>query len=677
MATYDDIFALMDQDGNKLLSLEEVNYFCETLPNPPTAAIIARLFAQADTDKSGSIDSIEFGALCEGIKMLVGLTESQMVDAYSLSEIKRLFKYLCTADGATMRKDEMRLSLDILNDALELHHSEVALSAAMRDYSKFDFNTFHRIIVSLCPERTLTNIASAFLAEEARRREKIARTKALFEKKKKEADVDLDELENARKQLEVPYSPSDKNGGAANNQSSQGASMLLTATCTKCPALEQQIDRLTAELESGKKRIAEVEEKLANHVMDQVEQANIVGRLQSEVSNHKVRAETVGRSLAEKTKELEVQTIRVTEFEKQLAEMAKERDAARRDAESVPQLMTDLQRAAIDVGQSTTRLARKERELQQAQSEVESVRKKLREAEAEANRLQRFINDAQLKEEESVRMQQLMVEMQNKCSDKDVEMEIWRGKIEEAKAELSARENDLDAQEDALKAKEQQVRKYEMRMHSLWEEEIDKARKELTEASDQLSVRELEIVHKEAELTVREQILQAEITRAESTSLEERTRRLKLLQQVERDLCERERALRACEKSYLEKLITPELQRLREENEQLSRKVFVTRQQAQQQEQQHKQELDRLAVVQKMTKSSALLKNATAAAASSTSPTPASALMFSAKKPVVKLEDAAAAPPPRAVSSLSVAATNSEAGGGGGPLSPSSPKFDL
>jgi hypothetical protein len=53
-----------------------------------TAAVVQRLFHQADTDQSGYIDTTEFAALCEGIKMFVKLTGRDLPAAVRVDHLE-------------------------------------------------------------------------------------------------------------------------------------------------------------------------------------------------------------------------------------------------------------------------------------------------------------------------------------------------------------------------------------------------------------------------------------------------------------------------------------------------------------------------------------------------------------------------------------------------------------
>ena len=117
------------------------------------------------------------------------------------------------------------------------------------------------------------------------------------------------------------------------------------------------------------------------------------------------------------------------------------------------------------------------------------------------------------------------------------------------------------------------MRQFDAEMHQYWDTKIDAVKQHQKDKRIELEQRELEVVQLEAELAVREELFEQKMAKAEATALPERMRRLALLQQIERDLCERERCLRQADQKYLAQLTDCELSSVRDENSRLRERI--------------------------------------------------------------------------------------------------------
>lgn len=550
-STYEELFLLIDTDGGGTLSLEEVQQFCEKLglPSPPSPQVIARLFVQADADRSNAIDKEEFTALCEGIKLVVGLSEKQMVDAYAAHEIRRLFSYLCTNNGLTMRRDELRKAVDILNHALHLEHPDTAINAMLRDTAEVDFEGFRSLLTTkLCPDRSLTSVANVFLLEERRRREHLIRVKSMYERSRNR---------------NMPK------GGARDSDQASDADGGESRRCAVCPLKDQHIETLSQQIASllEEKRALETKVRdIGDAAMREVQFTQTIQKLQSQIAEEADRYQTSVAIQDALRKQLSDLHSKMAGHEVATAAhtaLAQERDQL---AQDFAMLEKENESVRLEVQTLQDRLQRKTAEVAEQQIQSERLRSKLQERDEHIGDLERRESEVHVKEIESLRMQRLMAEMRERCEKRERELDALEREVAEQRFRLVEREQALEHREDVTTALERQVRRYEVESHDRWETVFRRAQQELDLQQEQLQLREMEVVNREAEMRVREQIFDANQRKAEATSLPERERRLKMLQNIEQNLAQRERHLRQPERDMVRSMLQPELLTLREEN---------------------------------------------------------------------------------------------------------------
>ncbi|CUI14648.1 Ca2+-binding protein, putative [Bodo saltans] len=571
---YEELFHLIDADGGGTLSLEEVQEFCEKLglPTAPSPQVIARLFVQADADKSNAIDKDEFTALCEGIKLVVGMSESQMVDAYATNEMQRLFSYLCTNNGNTMRKDELRKAMDVLNHALRLDHPDPVLNGLLRDVTEVDFEEFKALLGRLCPDRTLTSVANVFLMEERRRREHLLKVKSMYE------------MRNARNTRGGPH-----DDGVAHTA-------VPDKKCSQCPLKDQHIETLMQQiatmLEENRSLQGKVRD-IGDAALREVEFNNRIKKMQNQFAEEMEKSssvEAVNKALRESVAAVTNQLEELQRTVAQQQQIALERD----------QLLLDF--GLLEKEQETTRqevqnlqdrLVRKSLELSEAQANLERTKVRLQERDERILDLERRESELSVKEIESLRMQRLMADMRDRCEKRELELSDMERLMAEERFRVIEREQQMEQREDMITAMERAVRRNEIDSQEKWETVFRKAQAELDMQQEKINVRELEQTQKEAEFAVREQIFDANQRKAESTSLPERERRLKLLQSIETQLAARERNIRVPERQYMHAMLQPELITLREENHQLQTQVVKLRVEIDSQHQRFKDEVEK------------------------------------------------------------------------------------
>lgn len=570
---YEELFHLIDADGGGTLSLEEVQEFCEKLglPAAPSPQVIARLFVQADADKSNAIDKDEFTALCEGIKLVVGMTEREMVDAYATNEMQRLFSYLCTNNGTSMRKDELRKAMDVLNHALRLDHPDTTLNALLRDVAEVDFDEFKVLLGRLCPDRTLTSVANVFLMEERRRREHLLKVKSMYE------------MRNAR--------------NSRINEGVDGCNpSIQDRKCSQCPLKDQHIETLSQQIATLLGENRELQGKvrdIGDAAIREVEFNNRIKKMQNQFAEEMEKSaaiEAVNKALRESVSTL---TVDLEGARRTIAEQ--QQVAAERD-----QVVADF--ALLEKEQETTRqevqnlqdrLSRKSQESAEAHLQLERSKQRLLERDERISDLERRESEVQVKEIESLRMQRLMAEMRDRCEKRELELNEQERLVAEDKFKIVEREQQLEQREDMITSLERAVRRTEVECQEKWETTFRRAQTDLDMQQEKINVRELEQTQKEAEFAVREQIFEANLRKAESTSLPERERRLRLLQSIETQLAARERSIRMPERQYVHAMLQPELITLREENHQLQTQVVKLRVEIDTQHQRIKEEAEK------------------------------------------------------------------------------------
>jgi Ca2+-binding EF-hand superfamily protein len=562
-AGYQEVFDLIDADGSGALDLDEVRTFCEKLPNSPPAQVIARLFVQADADQSGAIDRIEFCALCEGIKLLINMSEKQIVDAYATHEIKRLFSYLCTMNGQSMRRDELRKVLDVLNEGLELHHPDSFITAQVQSTSTtdVDFEAFREMLFRFCPNKPLTKVASVFLEEERRRKMRLNKVKSMYEKKGTGTEERPEEWK-----------------------------------CRDCPAKDSTIERLQMEVMNLTEALSTLkkQESDANaYAVKEVQYSAQIGRLQGQLSEFSDKMQVMDSMATALRHALSEKDLKITSLEKVIESggtVQEERDSLLVD---IAALQGELANVKQELQNAQERAFRKGQENADLQQTIERNRQRLQEKEDRLQEMAKREFEVQVKEAESLRMQRMMMEMRDRCDRREAELTKLERQVEATNSRMAERTKALEEREDAVTSQERNVRRYELESQEKWENVFRKAQVELDLQQESLNVRELEVVHKEAELTVREQLFESNQRKAENTSLPERDRRLKLLQNIERDLASRERQLRTAERAYLDSIVHPELEVLREENKDLQRQVLRLRLDLQSETQRLKDESER------------------------------------------------------------------------------------
>lgn len=571
MPTYEDVFRTIDINGDGQLSLDEFTTFCEALPKAPTASVIARLFLQADVDNSGFVDASEFGALCEGVKLLVNMSEEEMVDAYAMSELRRLFQLSTqghpgASGGTTLRRDELRKVVDMLNEALELGLHNDGVASALRGETasdEYDFFAFHRVLCKIAPKLPLTAIVTSLKEEEQKRRARLVKVKSVFELRKGGLA---------------------SSAAAANNAGADGAagSGGPPKPCAKCDDYRAQNELFLQELSLAKQQLqtlkAEVDDKNQELAIVTVDTQRRIKALQSELleqslANRQAQEELARKQVVAAQKE---NLLRSSEGELQeLRKIADEKLELDRVSES---LAAEVQQLRVEVSQANDRASRAVEDMDQAVADMARMKRVVAEREADMGRLQGVMETTTLtSQQETERVQSLFAELRRRCEERESAAREFEEANRIFKIRLEERERHITAREDAVTSRERSAMKLEHEMNERWESAFQRAAEIQESTAAELLESRSSLKQEAAQLAVREQLFEQKMQRAETASLPERERRLRMLQDIERELCGREQALRKSEAAYVEKLITPELQRLRDENQQLKTQVMTLR----------------------------------------------------------------------------------------------------
>ena len=166
----DDIFTLLDTRGVGTLTLDAIVEFVDTLPRPPSHALITKLFKESDKDGSGDIDSTEFGALLEAIGKAVGLSFDALVTYFTDAQYLKLFELVDTDGGGTISRDELKQLVESLQAMLKLKASTADVGVMFRTIGKTELNLddFTTLMKKIAGDRPVSHIVRAF--EEAQHR---------------------------------------------------------------------------------------------------------------------------------------------------------------------------------------------------------------------------------------------------------------------------------------------------------------------------------------------------------------------------------------------------------------------------------------------------------------------------------------------------------------------------
>lgn len=552
MATYEELFHLIDADHNGELSLSEFSAFCESLPQAPTSSVVQRLFSQADVDGSGFIDVTEFAALCEGVKLLTKLSEREMREAYSTSELRRLFQY-ATGNASSMRKDEIRKSADVLNEGLRLGHSTDAVARIIRENGAepFGYEAFANLMQQLAPKHTLSAIVAAFKEEEARRKERLSRVKSVFEMRAKTSSA-----------------------GLADDRLRPSGTTALAGPCQRCALLEhEQADAQRSEARL-RESIAELEHRLARKdesiAVAQVDTERRVRTLELQLTNANADMAERDRSVEQLRTELAAATASANAMSEQLTAVREQLQAATTTISGNDTLRQDNEQLEAELAQLNERLRRCAEETASANTEAARWRRTADEKDAALAALSaRMETLTQSHADQSEDTKRYIEEVKRQCAEKDEQSREREAHANALFARAQLLEQETTKREDAVAAREKKLRVLEGKQRAKWEERFVTAAKEMDVREAAARDLEIELSTKTAELQVREQLLDQNVKRAESISLPERERRLRVLQGIEAELCERERRLRQSEQAYVAQLVDPRLVSLREENARL------------------------------------------------------------------------------------------------------------
>lgn len=563
--TYQDLFHVIDADHNRELSLSEFTAFCETLPNPPSSSVVQRLFAQADVDDSGFIDETEFAALCDGVKMLVNLTEQQMADAYAIAELKRLFTYTA-ANGNVMRRDEVRKAADMLNEALQLRISNDAIAQTIRDVGSedFDFPKFQQLVAKMAPGKSLGVVVSAFKEEEVRRKERLTRVKSLFEMRRGDKNGDNSDTRS------LAHSPSRAFG--------QRGDAMAPADCPECAKRSRECDDLRKELSMVGQQLEEARHQLTSSsekaALAEVEHKRLAGTVQNQLQVAEDRASAAERLVLNQADELEHATRRLSELEASLKQAEGNAEVAAAQGEELERAKSDTTQLRVELQQVTERLSIANQDLEAANAETAALQAKLDSHASEASRLNSVLDDlSHSKEKEVSKALRAVDEMKKACEEREAAAHKEEAHAQQLKQRVLARERELAKREDSVTKREHAVKEHDKMMREKWDKVFAATSAEQQQKELELNELQAEMSTRTAELQVREQLFESKTQRAESIGLGERERRLRMLQDIEKELCVRERNLRQAEANYVRQLALPELERLRQENKQLTETV--------------------------------------------------------------------------------------------------------
>jgi hypothetical protein len=372
--------------------------------------------------------------------------------------------------------------------------------------------------------------------------------------------------------------------------------------CAVCPQLDAKIRSLQEELLKSQEANADLLLKardIDNYAAREVQQSMQLKRLQQQLEDEREKGEAaermveiLRRSLVEMNEKLFAQEA----VKEELARVKGDHGQLLLDVETLHGELTALRN---ELKQMVSRLERKTADNEQLQKLNDALRLRVQEREATIQKLELREVDIQLKEAESLKLQRIVMEMRERCEQRAVELQRVEEDCHAMAKDIADREKSLEQREDEVNNAERQVRRTELENQERWESVFKKAQVDLEALQQQLLIREAELAQRSAEFRVKEELFDKNLQRAESTSLAERERRLKLLKGIEAQLAAKERQLRTAERGYLAQIIHPELNAANEDRNQLQRKLHTVMVDLERFRHLHQQEIERSAAERK------------------------------------------------------------------------------
>ena len=178
----DEIFELIDADGNGCLSLDEAIEFGKCLGGRAGESTIKELFDIADADGDGSIDRNEFSSLINMIASRVGMDVSDMHTTFSKWCFEQLFDLVDNDGGGTVTGDELLKLTTTLSSLKHITHEDVRKSKDHLGIKVTEMNKsqFGEVVAHLTKGLPVSRVLRAFSSDELHRKRTVSAFTGFF-----------------------------------------------------------------------------------------------------------------------------------------------------------------------------------------------------------------------------------------------------------------------------------------------------------------------------------------------------------------------------------------------------------------------------------------------------------------------------------------------------------------
>eukprot|EP00756_Hemistasia_phaeocysticola_P061367 Hpha_TRINITY_DN4846_c0_g1::TRINITY_DN4846_c0_g1_i1::g.20296::m.20296 len=168
MAGLDDIFDLIDQNGDNDIAFDEVLEFLGVLPDPPDEDQIRQWYKEADADGSGGIDRAELENILLKVESECSTSVNDVVSSFKQATYRKLFRTVDEDGGGSLDKGEVAKLLDALPVKATDQDIREAIAAADADGNGvLDEDEFACVLERFTRGVVITQVLDAFKKERA------------------------------------------------------------------------------------------------------------------------------------------------------------------------------------------------------------------------------------------------------------------------------------------------------------------------------------------------------------------------------------------------------------------------------------------------------------------------------------------------------------------------------
>ena len=159
---YNEIFLILSSDGEGV-TLDELTFFFQAMPNTPALSQIGEIFNQCDEDQSGAIDTEEFINVVETLKLLQNKTTVEILRSFKEAKFTSIFRLADIQRKGTLTKDVVTSLVAKLP-----YPSEVDVDNHIRGVlapygTLFSIDAFLSVVASLTEEMRTADVIETFM----------------------------------------------------------------------------------------------------------------------------------------------------------------------------------------------------------------------------------------------------------------------------------------------------------------------------------------------------------------------------------------------------------------------------------------------------------------------------------------------------------------------------------